>query len=125
MKKVLLFHVNVFKAQSIRLLLDELGIETVIVPLDQENRLVADLAGMASSGRSRRASLKPASVEGEMAVFCGMDREDLDQVLSVWKQNQQMIALKAMLTKTNAAWTPGQLYQELSKEHAFYQKKNI
>lgn len=53
-----------------------------------------------------------------MLVFCAMERDRLDQLLSAMHRAQlPRIHLKAMLTPTNRAWTSQQLWTELRREH--------
>ena len=53
-----------------------------------------------------------------MLVFCNLTRDKLDHVLNTMgRSGLPRIALKAMLTPTNRAWTSQQLWTELRREH--------
>lgn len=53
----------------------------------------------------------------EMAVLCGFTPEGLDAFLAAFSATGEApIALKAVLTPTNAGWTGGALYRELLRE---------
>lgn len=72
---------------------------------------------------------KPSSESGSftdtMLVFAGMDKNQISQFVDlVNASGAPRIALKAMLTPTNAAWTPQQLRDELEKEHQYFQNLN-
>ena len=67
-------------------------------------------------------SPEKAAVEEEfhdpMLVFCGISHEKLDHLLTTMgRAGLPRIALKAMLTPTNRAWTSQQLWTELRREH--------
>ena len=54
-----------------------------------------------------------------MLVFCHMDNTAVNRFLQTAKQMRYApVALKAILTPTNAAWTPVQLCAELKQERA-------
>ena len=55
----------------------------------------------------------------EMLIFCHMDNAQVNRFLQTAKQMRYApVALKAILTPTNAAWTPAQLCAELKDERA-------
>ena len=49
-------------------------------------------------------------------VLDGLDQRRLDAVLSELRRRKVHIPLKAVVTPTNALWTPGELYAELCRE---------
>lgn len=53
-----------------------------------------------------------------MLVLCNFSEARLDALLQGMRRSGIRIALKAMLTESNAGWTFLQLYEELLKEHA-------
>ena len=53
-----------------------------------------------------------------MLVLCNFSEARLDALLQGMRRSGIRIALKAMLTESNAGWTFLQLYEELLEEHA-------
>lgn len=53
-----------------------------------------------------------------MLVLCNFSEARLDALLQGMRRSGIRIALKAMLTESNASWTFLQLYEELLEEHA-------
>ncbi len=65
----------------------------------------------------RTESATAAPFTGEMLVMCHMDNAAVNRFLTVMKQLRvPPVALKAILTPTNAAWTAHQLHAELTAE---------
>ncbi len=52
----------------------------------------------------------------ELLVMADLHERQLDTVLAELRRKKIRIALKAVLTPTNAAWTPQELYAELCRE---------
>ena len=53
-----------------------------------------------------------------MMVFCGLSQDQLDRVLTALaRSGAPRVALKAVLTPTNAQWDSRQLREELEREH--------
>lgn len=60
----------------------------------------------------------------ELLIFCNMTGERLEEVLEALKKaGVPGIALKAVVTPTNAEWTVYQLYEQLLREHGELRKK--
>ena len=61
------------------------------------------------------------TVEGgfsdEMLVLCGLSGPQLDALLSSLRRSRVVVALKAVVTEDNAAWSSLQLHDELRQEH--------
>lgn len=61
------------------------------------------------------------TVEGgfsdEMLVLCGLSGSQLDALLSSLRRSRVVVALKAVVTEDNAAWSSLQLHDELRQEH--------
>ena len=70
-------------------------------------------------GRSEEKSPVEEEFSDPMLVFCNLPHEKLDHLLTAMgRAGLPRIALKAMLTPTNAGWTSQQLWTELRREHA-------
>ena len=116
MKKILLFHVNIFKQNSLRKLCDDLGIETCVVTDKELSMRLGAIAGMPAPAGSG-SNGKPVPFSDEMMVFCGLEPDLLDRFLAEYRNREIVpIPLKAVLTPYNAGWTPGRLCMELKKE---------
>lgn len=67
----------------------------------------------------RAADAPAAPLPGEMLVMAHFRPGLLEGMLQGWRAAHiPPVALKAMLTDTNAAWTAPALYAEIAKEHA-------
>ena len=103
-------------------LLIRMGIRIRNIAPEQVNEQVGALAGIAGF---EKANAKPATdpntaakLQEEMLVLCNFSEARLDALLQGMRRSGIRIALKAMLTESNASWTFLQLYEELSEEHA-------
>lgn len=84
------------------------------VEADQYGLTLAEL--LSRSGEKRGVE---EDFSDPMLVFCGLSQGKLDQLLTAMgRSGLPRIALKAMLTPTNAGWTSQQLWTELRREHA-------
>ena len=52
-----------------------------------------------------------------MLVLCGLSGSQLDALLSSLRRSRVVVALKAVVTEDNAAWSSLQLHDELRQEH--------
>lgn len=79
--------------------------------------------GQLAAGEKPGPGLPSAPLTKPMMIFCDMDRDELTRFLALNRQlGGPQVALKAMLTPTNRAWTTKQLFKELEEEHAYFQK---
>lgn len=62
--------------------------------------------------------LRSMAFDDEMIILAGFGPEELDTVLEDLKKKDLFIPLKAVLTPTNATWTPVALKAELESERA-------
>lgn len=63
-------------------------------------------------------SAEAGEIGEEMLVLCGLSEAALDRFLRGFRRQGILpVALKAVLTPTNAAWTAPALYEELRREH--------
>jgi len=75
--------------------------------------------GAAAGVLPRRADVPAAALPGEMLVMAHFRPGMLEGMLQGFRAAHiPPVALKAMLTDTNAAWTADALYAEIAKEHA-------
>ena len=99
------------RLQKVRFALFKLGVSgRVVAPeeLSQPIGYLCDLEGF-------------SPVEGgfsdEMLVLCGLSGPQLDALLSSLRRSRVVVALKAVVTEDNAAWSSLQLHDELRQEH--------
>ena len=117
MMRILLFHINVFKQNSICDLCKDLGIDVSVASEADLSRTIGQIAGIQAAPGYTSKPGRPVPFHEEMMVFCGLDPDQLDQFLTKYRQREiSPIALKAVLTPYNARWTPGRLCVELKKE---------
>ena len=88
---VLLFQTNPQKTLSVRILAQKLGLRVLVAA--------------------------PAPLPGEMLVMAWLNGKITDLFLQGLRRAHAGVALKAVLTPTNSAWTPRALYAELQREH--------
>lgn len=121
--QVLLFHVEPLKAARIESLCGELGIRASRVNPSEYSQKLGCLAGMPGFPREEKDWAGP-DLPAEMMVFSNME-DILDRFLREYRQaGIPPVALKAVITSHNMFWTAGDLYEELFKEHQFYQKNS-
>ena len=116
---ILTFNLSESRLSKLRFLCMKLGLAVKAVPAEDFSQPIATLCGLAE-----RADAAPAETfSEEMLVFCHMDNALVNRFLQTAKQMRYApVALKAILTPTNAEWSPAQLCQELKDERAAVMK---
>ena len=112
---ILTFNLSETRLSKLRFLCMKLGLAVKAVPAEDFSQPIATLCGLAE-----RADAAPAETfSEEMLVFCHMDNALVNRFLQTAKQMRYApVALKAILTPTNAEWSPVQLCAELRQERA-------
>jgi hypothetical protein len=112
---ILTFNLNENRLSKLRFLCMKLGLAVKAVPTEAFCQPISALCGL-----TERVEASPA--EGfpeELLIFCHMDNAAVNRFLQTAKQMRYApVALKAILTPTNAEWTPVQLCRELKDERA-------
>ena len=112
---ILTFNLSEARISKLRFLCMKLGLTVRPVPTEDFCQPLSALCGL--SDPAQAAAAEPFSKE--MLVFCHMDNAQVNRFLQTATQMRfAPVALKAILTPTNAAWTPAQLCQELKQERA-------
>ena len=112
---ILTFNLNETRLSKLRFLCMKLGLAVKAVPVEDFCQPISALCGMTESAEPVPAEAFPE----EMLIFCHMDNTLVNRFLQTAKQMRfAPVALKAILTPTNAEWTPAQLCQELRDERA-------
>ena len=112
---ILTFNLTEARLSKLRFLCMKLGANVKAVPAEDFCQPISALCGL-----SEPAETAPAEAFAEeMLIFCHMDNAQVNRFLQTARQMRfAPVALKAILTPTNAEWTPAQLCQELKDERA-------
>ncbi len=112
---ILTFNLNENRLSKLRFLCMKLGVAVKPVPAEDFCQPISALCGL-----SEPVEASPAEAFAEeMLIFCHMDNALVNRFLQTAKQMRfAPVALKAILTPTNAEWTPVQLCRELKDERA-------
>lgn len=113
---ILAFNLTDARLAKLRFLCMKLGTLVRVIPEEDFSQPLAVLAGLSE----RVADAAPAEpFAEEMIVFCQMTSVQLNNFLKTAKQQRiPPFPLKAILTPTNAGWTPSALCAELKEERA-------
>ena len=112
---ILTFNLNDARLSKLRFLCMKLGVMVKAVPAEDFSQPIGALCGLSDRAEADVTDAFPE----EMLVFCHMDNAAVNRFLQTAKQMRYApVALKAILTPTNAAWTPAQLCRELKDERA-------
>ena len=114
MGTVLLFHVNIIKANQIIGLCKKMNYTTYIIPKEDYSKPLGVLAKI--EGMKSGAVYKGAEFDNEMMVLSGISSEEVDRFLDEYKQSGiAPIQRKAVVTPSNVKWSAEKLYTELDK----------
>ena len=112
---ILTFNLSDARLSKLRFLCMKLGLMVKPIPAEDCCQPISALCGLSDPADAAPAESFPE----EMLVFCHMDNAAVNRFLQTAKQMRfAPVALKAILTPTNAAWTPAQLCAELRDERA-------
>ena len=112
---ILTFNLNETRLSKFRFLCMKLGLAVKAVPAEDCCQPISALCGLSEPVEAAPAEVFPE----EMLIFCHMDNAQVNRFLQTAKQMRYApVALKAILTSTNAAWTPAQLCREIKDERA-------
>ena len=112
---ILTFNLTDARLSKLRFLCMKLGLMVKPVPAEDCCQPISALCGLTDPAEATPAEAFPE----EMLIFCHMDNAQVNRLLQTARQMRfAPVALKAILTPTNAAWTPAQLCRELKDERA-------
>ena len=112
---ILTFNLSDTRLSKLRFLCMKLGLTVKPVPAEDCCQPIGALCGLSAPVEAAPAE----NFAEEMLIFCHMDNAQVNRFLQTAKQMRfAPVALKAILTPTNAEWTPAQLCQELKDERA-------
>ena len=116
---ILTFNLAEERLSKLRFLCMKLGTNVKAVPAEDLCQPISALCGLSDP-------IEMSPVENfaeEMLIFCHMDNAQVNRFLQTARQMRfAPVALKAVLTPTNAEWTPVQLCAELKDERAAVMK---
>lgn len=101
---------------ALRALCAKLGIRCRPVKPEEYALPVGALAGIPVAADASSAA--EAGFDDGMLVICHMLSDQLDALLEGLRQGGPRVALKAVLTPSNVAWSAYRLHAELAREHA-------
>ncbi len=115
MAKVLLYNfTDPERRMRIRLCLHRLGIACTEVVPEEQGHPLGLLLGLDGYAPGEAA----APFTEEMLVMYALSREQFSGLLESLRRSGVPVALKAVVTETNIAWSSGRLHRELAAEHA-------
>ena len=119
---VLLFNIaQNERCAKIEMYLKRQGIRFLHVPPEDFGRQLGSLLSL--PGFEARASAAVLPFSEEILVMSGFDQRLLQSFLNFFSsEGIKRVALKAMLTPTNASWTAAELHRNLRAEHEQFQK---
>ncbi len=118
-KKVLAYNFSEDRIAALKLACMLVRVQLAVVPRADLLQPIGALAGLPDFERVSDV-YEGEEATKEMLIFCGLNRPELDRYLSAIKKGKlKQVALKAMMTPTNAEWTGLALQEELAKEHEY------
>ena len=76
---------------------------------------LAGIEGLSPAEKAQEGSEE--TFREEMLVMCDLPSAVFSAFLTALRQNRCTVALKAVLTQTNAGWSSQRLHRELAAEH--------
>lgn len=120
-EQILIFSVEEKELKSrLRKALMPLHVRVRAVGAEECTKTIGEIAGLSpvGEGGASDTGAESQSLSDPMMVFAGFSSAGLDAVLRSLRKNSVNIPYKAVLTESNAAWTPHALLEELKKEHS-------
>ena len=116
MGKVLLYNIpEGEKRRRIRVALLRLGIEGRDVSPEEYGHPIGYLAGL--EGYAPADGPGEEGFTDEMLVLCALPQKKFNGFLDALRASRAGVALKAVLTETNAGWSSLELYRAIRAEH--------
>ena len=112
------------RAQKIRAYLQKTGVTVIdVLPADYRQPIGA-LAGVPGSERIREPNMGTGFTD-EMLIMYQFDDMRMNAFFAFFRQEGlASVALKAVVTPTNASWNSIELHDEIAKEHALMTGQN-
>ena len=103
------------RLQKVRFALFKLGVSGRVVAPEELSQPIGYLCDL--EGFSPVEETVEGGFSDEMIVLCGLSGPQLDALLSSLRCSRVVVALKAVVTEDNAAWSSLKLHDELRQEH--------
>ena len=121
MPQILLFNIRGEKLRRIRFLAFKLSLGCRVVGPEDFSKTLGALCGRAGE-EAADISDAGAAPDGEMLVMDSLSSAQFHALLDGLRRERAAVALKAVVTGSNARWSAGRLYRELSAEHEAMEK---
>lgn len=121
MPQILLFNIRGEKLRRIRFLAFKLSLGCRVVGPEDFSKTLGALCGRADGAEAGDAD-DALTVGGEMLVMNSLSAAQFHALLDGLRRERAAVALKAVVTESNARWSAGRLYRELSAEHEAMEK---
>lgn len=102
------------RLQKVRFALFKLGVSGRVVAPEELSQPIGHLCDL--EGFSPVEETVEGGFSDEMLVLCGLSGPQLDALLSSLRRSRVVVALKAVVTEDNVAWSSLQLHDELRQE---------
>lgn len=119
MKEVVLYFGKETALAPIRRAMSVRKIALRVVPPQDYDRSLAELASAKTGGETNGAAF-----DDPVLLFCGFSAARLDLALNGLRREGISVPLKAVLTASNRDWTAFALHDELAREHAALHEKS-
>ncbi|SFA98899.1 protein of unknown function [Acetitomaculum ruminis DSM 5522] len=115
---VLMYNFDENKGKMIKMLCLKMGIRIKTIGKDQYKESIGSLSGIKDVYKVDDIDDNAAAdFDDEMLIMKGFSSDDLNMFLGSFKKNGiTKVALKAIVTPTNASWNSLKLYREIRSE---------
>ena len=118
MPVLLLCNISGERLTAVNITASRMGLTVKELTADEFGSIIGFSAGL--EGFSNEKQDAQESFDEEMLVMCGLSGSEMNALLDALRQQSINIPLKAVLTETNAKWSPARLYKELSAERDMF-----
>lgn len=114
-QQILSYGLDEVQCKIIDSIVNSIGMEHKIIVKEKANEKVGYLCGFRGFSSAKGNCENPP--EKQCLIFSGIQRKNIDRLLSELKTNNINVPLKAMVTPSNQSWSLKELIDELEKEH--------
>ena len=106
------------RLDAVNITASRMGLTVKELTADEFGIVIGFLAGL--DGFTDEKQDAQGSFDEEMLIMCGLSGGEMNALLNALRRENVNIPLKAVLTETNAKWSPARLYKELSAERDMF-----